>query len=117
LTALASPEPPSVRAITGDEYIDAAPPNDPLAYAMRHLKKLQAMWGTGIDYLLVSPLRARQLLRKVGVDKIVVTPGENGTWRFEGAMNLGGQIAVDEGSTAPPGVAQRDLAAGIAAVR
>jgi site-specific DNA recombinase len=117
LTALASPEPLSVRAITGDEFMDAAPPNDPLAYAMRHLKKLQAMWGTGIDYLLASPLRARQLLRKVGVDKVTVTPGENGTWRFEGAMNLGGQIAVDEGSTAPPGVAQRDLAAGITAVR
>ncbi len=132
LVALASPEPPSVRAITGDEFIDNAPPNDPIAFAERHLKKLQAMWGTGIDYLLASPLRARQLLRKVGVERIVVTPSEDG-WTFEGAMNLGGRIdcqardfealdnphylVVDEGSTAPPGVAQRDLAADVAAVR
>jgi len=116
LTALASPAPPSVRAITGDEYIDNAPPSDPVRFAIANLKKLQAMWGTGVGYLLASPLRARQLLRKVGVDKVVVSPSADG-WTFEGAMNLGGRIVVDTGSTAPPGVAQRDLAAGVAAVR
>ncbi len=83
-------------------------------------------------YPAASPLRARQLLRKVGVERIVVTPSEDG-WTFEGAMNLGGRIdcqardfealddphylVVDEGSTAPPGVAQRALAAGIEPVR
>ena len=47
------------------------------------------MWGLGLG--VGDPAVIRQVLRRIGVNRIVVTPEGNG-WRFEGTANFNGLV-------------------------
>ncbi len=48
-----------------------------------------------------DPVVIRQVLRKIGVERIIVTPEGDG-WRFEGTADFGASFAQRRSSAPPP---------------
>ena len=103
LIALPSPaQRPSVVAVTGDDYIDLAPPPQfDRADFFATMKTIGGQWPISPLLNEGRPAQFRQVLRKLGVERIVVTLDADGKgWNFDGIADVGRLI---NNGTPPPG--------------
>ena len=98
-----------VVALTGDDYIDLAPPPQfDRADFYASMRTIGGQWAVSPLLSEGQPAQFRQVLRTLGVERIVVTWDADGKgWTFEGMADLG--RLINKGTPPPSGDSIRGL--------
>ncbi len=77
--------------------------SEPVALVVDKLAVVEGLRRAGL-MVLADDREARQALRKLGVDRVVVTPDDAGGWTVEGVADLARLVGVNKGSAGLPAI-------------